>query len=92
MRQANTATEALYHRERARAERLAAARAADERVRRAHLDLAIQHEVAMFRTRPEPPEGDAGVGTDAIGATLRAVMALPDARSEPGMRLDTLSD
>lgn len=92
MREADVAAEALYHRDRARAERLAAARANDERVRRAHLALATQHEVAMFQTRTARFEPHAAGGADAIGASLRAVMALPDARSAPAVRLDKLSD
>ncbi|MFL0413936.1 hypothetical protein ACH0CP_10130 [Sphingomonas sp. 179-I 2A4 NHS] len=70
---------AIYHRQRALSERRAAAHAIDERARRAHLELAMQHEIAMFRL----PDSRAGNEIDTrpfmIGSRLRDVIALPDA-------------
>lgn len=73
------AVDAHYHRDRARAERLAAKRARDERVRHAHLGLAMQHEIAMFRSGAARRD----IGDEALpamlGAQLRAVIGLPEA-------------
>ena len=84
-----SAVDAHYHRERARAERLAAGRSRDPRARDAHLELAMQHERAMFQScamvRDEPP-----VAPSVIGTNLRAVIGLPEERPDHVTQLEAL--
>jgi hypothetical protein len=86
----NDTAEMDYHRRRARAERLAATRAGDDRASRAHLELARQHEIAMCQSRTLRHAED-DVRQHMIGATLRAVMALPDAPTGGNLPLEAPS-
>lgn len=76
---------AVYHRRRARSERRAAADAVGERARRAHLELAMQHEIAMFRSPDIRAGGEIDARPFMIGSKLRDVIALPDATLPAGL-------
>jgi hypothetical protein len=86
-----SAVDAHFHRERARAERLAATRSRDPRARRAHLELATQHETAMFKSCAIVRPDERGIAPSVIGANLRAVIALPGAGADPVIQLEALT-
>jgi hypothetical protein len=85
-----SAVDAHYHRERARAERLAANRSRDPRARRAHLELARQHETAMFQSCAIVTGEEHGIAPSVIGANLRAVIALSADSDDPATPLEAL--